>query len=160
LILGKVQSQRSQSILRGEQMSRVDFYILPDENRKNLQRFACRLAEKAYHQGNRILVKTENPDESRLMDDLLWSFKEDNFLPHAVSGTMACEDQAILISHETETDDNFQLLINMSSTSAEKNQFDRIAEILNQEPTRKQTGRQHYKIYKDYGFELQHHEIK
>lgn len=141
-------------------MSRVDFYILPDENRKNLHRFACRLAEKAYNQGNRILIKTDNTDESRLIDDLLWSFKEDNFLPHAVSGTMASEDQPILISHETETDNNFQLLINLSSISAEKNQFDRIAEILNQEPMRKQAGRKHYKIYKENGFELQHHEMK
>jgi DNA polymerase III subunit chi len=140
-------------------MSRVDFYILPDENRKSLQHFACRLAEKAYRQGHSILIKTDNADDSRMMDDLLWSFKEDNFLPHAVSGTMASETQPILISHEAESDSNFQLLINMSSHCAEQNQFDRIAEILNQEPNRKQAGRLHYKQYKNFGFELQHHEI-
>ena len=141
-------------------MSRVDFYILADESRRKMHYFACRLAEKAYQQNNRILIKTDNADESRLIDDLLWSFKEDNFLPHAVSGAMASEELPILISHETENDNNFNLLINLSSTNAEKNQFDRIAEILNQEPARKQTGRQHYKIYKEFGFELQHHEMK
>ncbi len=141
-------------------MPRVDFYILPDENQKELQNFACRLAEKAYQQGNRILIKTDNADESRMIDDLLWLFKKDNFLPHAVSGTMNSEEQAILISHEAEATDDFQLLINISSTIAENNQFEQIAEILNQEPARKQIGRQHYKFYKDSGFELQHHEIK
>lgn len=140
-------------------MSRVDFYILPDDSRHNLQQFACRLTEKAYQQGHRILIKTDNADESRILDNLLWTFNDDTFIPHAVTGSSDNNEQPVLISHLKEPENNFQLLINLSSSTDNEKQFERIAEILNQEATRKQVGRQHYKIYRDLGFELHHHEM-
>ena len=142
-------------------MPRVDFYILQDQNRLSLQKFACRLADKAFHQGYRILIQTENAEESQLIDDMLWTFNEDSFLPHALYTDSDNNEHPIVISHQAGSHKNFQTMINLSSiTPAEANRFDRIAEILNQQEERKQTGRKHYKIYKDQGCELYHHEMK
>ncbi|MDH5471668.1 MAG: DNA polymerase III subunit chi [Gammaproteobacteria bacterium] len=141
-------------------MPRVDFYILPNETRLSLQQFACRLADKAYHQGHRILIQTDNAEESHLMDDMLWTFSDNSFLPHAIYSESDNDDQAIIISHDAADHKNFQIMINLSSiTPSDANHFDRIAEIVNQEPVRKQTGREHYKKYKAQGYELYHHEM-
>ena len=139
-------------------MTRVDFYILPDDKRNNLQLFACRLAEKAWQQGNRILIRTESMDESRRMDDLLWTFKDGSFIPHAISGNEDDKQQPVLISHQDDMG-SYQLLINLSASTPADNQFERIAEILNQEPGRKQAGRDHYKHYRDLGLDLHHHQM-
>ncbi len=140
-------------------MNRVDFYILPDQSLNNLQLFACKLAEKAWQQGNRILIQTNNADECRRIDDMLWTFKDGSFIPHAVAGAMKDEEQPIIINHGAGFGKNYQLLINLSSTTPEKNEFERIAEIVNQEPQRKQSGRDHYKIYRDFGLDLHHHQM-
>ena len=141
-------------------MSRVDFYILADENRYSIQHFACRLAEKAYLQGHKILIKTESVDESHALDNLLWTIQDNSFIPHALLDASSSDDQAVLISHEHDVIDDFQLLINLSSTAAQHTKVDRIAEVLNQQANSKQIGREHYKIYRDLGLELHHHEMK
>lgn len=141
-------------------MPRVDFYILPDDNRRSIQQFACRLAEKAYQQGNKILIQTESANESQLLDDMLWTMQDNSFLPHAIYDPACIDDQAIVICHNNESLENVQLLINLSSMTAPQQTFDRIAEVLNQQASYKQIGREHYKVYRDSGFELHHHEIK
>ncbi|MCW8853389.1 MAG: DNA polymerase III subunit chi [Gammaproteobacteria bacterium] len=142
-------------------MTRVDFYILQDQNPLSLQKFACRLADKAYQQGHRILIQTETAEESRILDNMLWTISENSFLPHTIDTGSANDDQPIIISHQAAEYKDFQTMINLSSiTPVDTRAFDRIAEILNQQESRKQTGREHYKIYKARGYELYHHEIK
>jgi len=141
-------------------MPRVDFYILPDDLTASLQLFACRLAEKAWQQGNRILIKTTSMEESQRMDDLLWTFSDGSFIPHALGGDEDADEHPIVISHDPHSADDFQLLINLSDESETQTGIPRVAEIVNQEPKRKQMGRDHFKRYREQGFELHHHEIK
>ncbi len=145
-------------------MSRVDFYILSDDNTASLQKFVCKLAEKAWLQGQRILIQTSAPDESQRIDDMLWTFRDGSFIPHATLEDSMTDDsikaQPILISHSADTGGDYQLMINLSPhTPAQVGQFERIAEIVNQEPGRKQASREHYKRYRNEGYELHHHEI-
>ncbi|MCW9013201.1 MAG: DNA polymerase III subunit chi [Gammaproteobacteria bacterium] len=143
-------------------MSRVDFYILPDQSKNSLQHFACRLTDKAWQQGHRILIQTDSAEDSRMLDDMLWVFSDGSFIPHAVVDASDNKAQPVLISHLPQGVDQgrFQLMINLSSRAAAQDQFERIAEILNQEPARKKTGREHYKIYREKNYALNHHEIK
>lgn len=133
---------------------------MPDNSRRSIQHFACRLAEKAYHQGHKILIQTASADESRILDDLLWSMQDDSFIPHAILDPETSADQHVIINHSKEAVNDAQLLINLSSMASELAPFERIAEILNQDVNCKKMGREHYKIYRDSGFELHHHEIK
>ena len=139
---------------------RVDFYILPNATAQQRKHFACRLAEKAWQQGNRIIIKTTSMDESQRMDDLLWTFSDGSFIPHALGGDEDADEHPIVISHDSQNTDDFQLLINLSNESATQISIPRVAEIVNQEPQRKQMGRDHFKRYREQGFELHHHEIK
>jgi DNA polymerase-3 subunit chi len=145
--------------MNSNNMPRVDFYILPDDNRRSIQNFACDLVEKAYLQGQKVLLKTESANESRLLDDLLWTRTENNFIPHAIYDASTFAEQTILIHHGNEPVKGFQLLINLSSSAEQHQQVDRIAEILNQQAQCKQTGREHYKIYRELGFDLHHQQI-
>ena len=141
-------------------MSRVDFYILPDNRLHNMQQFVCKLTEKAWLQGHRILIHTDSTEQSHALDDMLWTFRDGSFIPHAIFGESIDKDQPILISHQPLASDNIQLMINLSSqpASADSN-YERIAEIINQDPQRKLSGREHYKIYREKGYEMHHHEM-
>ncbi|MEA2080825.1 MAG: DNA polymerase III subunit chi, partial [Pseudomonadota bacterium] len=65
-------------------MTQVDFYLLQDDSAQNRISFACRLADKAYRLGNRVFIHTESAEQSRRLDDLLWTFQQNSFVPHAI----------------------------------------------------------------------------
>ena len=56
-------------------MTQVDFYVLKDDSALNRVQFACRLADKAYRLGHRVYIHTESAQQTRQLDDLLWTFQ-------------------------------------------------------------------------------------
>ncbi|MCW8935315.1 MAG: DNA polymerase III subunit chi [Gammaproteobacteria bacterium] len=144
-------------------MISVDFYILPDEQLENLQKYACKLAESNWQSGKRVLIQTDSANDSQSLDNLLWNIREDSFIPHGIA-TLEPSDQQqpILISHQKINDVNFQSIINLSSRPADLTHDHSlmIEEILNQDESRKQSGRQNYKTYRESGYTLKHHTLE
>lgn len=143
-------------------MSRVDFYVLSQPAPDARQKFACRLAEKAVEQGNRVYLQTATLAEAQRLDDLLWTFNDRSFLAHelAKDGAPSHERVMVLVGHGPAPASHRQLLINLTDTlPAEVNDFTRIAEIVDPDPHRKQLSRDRYKAYRDRGCELESHNI-
>lgn len=67
-------------------MAKVDFYILSNGDPEETLRVACRIAEKAWRQGNRVRVEADDMDALRRLDGLMWTFKQESFLPHELEG--------------------------------------------------------------------------
>ncbi len=143
-------------------MISVDFYILPDDQSDNLQKYACKLAEAHWQSGKRVLIQTDSSGESKLLDNLLWDLRSNSFIPHGIA-TLEPSDQQqpVLISHQKINSQNFQSIINLSSRPADlSNNELGIEEILNQNEQRKQSGRQNYKVYRESGYTLKHHTLE
>jgi len=154
-------------------MTCVDFYILPDDQLSSLFEYACKLAQKNWQSGNRVLIQTDSAQDSQQLDDLLWNISADSFLPHAIATLEPVDQQQpILISHQKIIDNNFQQVINLSSRPADiqpdsdrnseqtGNTALRINEILNQDEQRKQASRVNYKTYRELGYTLEHHTLE
>jgi len=144
-------------------MISVDFYILPDDQPANLQSYACKLAESHWQSGKRVLIQTDSADDSQLLDNLLWNIREDSFIPHGIATLEPSDKQhPILISHQKINDSSFQSVINLSSRPADLNHDNllKIEEVLNQNESRKQSGRQNYKTYRESGYTLKHHTLE
>jgi len=149
-------------------MISVDFYILPDEQTISLQQYACKLAEKNWLSGKRVLIQTDSSEDSQQIDDLLWNISADSFIPHGIATLEPVDqEQPILISHQKINDINFQHIINLSSRPSDVMESNdstinelKIDEILNQNEQRKQCGRALYKIYREHGYTLEHHTLE
>lgn len=140
-------------------MTRVDFYVLRTSDPQTRRITACRLIEKAYRQGHRIFLRTGSPDESRLFDDLLWTFRQGSFVPHELAGSDASE-APVLIGQELPADAPRDVLVNMDPTlPADFESFERVAELVDQEDAVRLAGRQRYKHYQTQGHELQTHQL-
>lgn len=137
----------------------VDFYLLPDESEQSLLDYSCKLARGFCQQQQRVLIKTADKTMSQAIDEALWTYDPLSFIPHAISCDNDNDEQAILISHRGEESGLFDVQINLSNTAANAEQSPRIIEILNQQETRKQAGREHYKYYRQMQCELKHHEL-
>jgi DNA polymerase-3 subunit chi len=145
-------------------MSKVDFYILGNDAEDEPLRIACRLAEKAWRQGNRVRVQAKNSEAVRRLDTLMWTFKQEGFVAHEVEGENTDWqnlDLAPVILGEADSPlEPPDVLINLSGTvPATAGRCPRIAEIVAHDPASKQAGRDRYRQYRDLGFELDSHQL-
>jgi DNA polymerase-3 subunit chi len=140
-------------------MTRVDFYILPQPDDDARWQFACRLVDKAWRLGNRLLVHTANGTIGQKLDELLWSYRPDSFLPHAI--LPASQLSPVHIGWGDNSGSHHDLLINLGdSIPGFFSRFERVAEIVCQQPAQLATSRERYRFYRERGYELQIHDMK
>ncbi|USZ50432.1 DNA polymerase III subunit chi [Halomonas sp. DN3] len=65
-------------------MTKIDFYILPDTTLEARLAFACRLTETIARKGYRLYLYAEDEAMARELDQRLWDFRPDAFVPHAL----------------------------------------------------------------------------
>ena len=65
-------------------MPEASFYILPSQSLSDRFLFACKLIEKAYRCGQYCYVVTDSLQQSQQLDNLLWTFRKNSFIPHQI----------------------------------------------------------------------------
>jgi DNA polymerase-3 subunit chi len=77
----------------------VDFYHL---TRQPLERVLPQIADKVLAGGGRLLVVAREGAARAKLDQLLWSYAAESFLPHAQAGGERDADQPVLIGEGAE----------------------------------------------------------
>ena len=135
-------------------MTKIDFYQICNEETT----FTCRLIDKVYRRGHQIYVHTIDLEQARALDDHLWVFSEDTFIPHALQVTGI--DTPIKIGCDHTPLDHQDVLINLSGIVPHFfSRFDRVAEVVPVEENRRQAARGNYFFYKQRGYALNYHQI-
>ncbi|MCW8848165.1 MAG: DNA polymerase III subunit chi [Sedimenticola sp.] len=141
-------------------MTQVDFYILGEQAQGDRFQLACRIADKAWQQGHRIYLHTNSDSESRHMDKLLWTHREESFIPHGLLGESESTLTPILIGHAEQAGEEHDVLINLATTVPPFfSRFTRVAELIDKDPALRHQGRARYKTYRDRGYTLNTHTI-
>lgn len=143
-------------------MPQVDFYILADVKAPAQQLHACRLAEQAFDQGQKVYLRVATEQQVQQLDELLWTFSDRVFLPHEIAGPASPSHPLIaaLIGRETAPEGFRSLLVNMTDEMpADADQFERIAEVVAADPERKQRARDRFRLYRERGWPLASHNV-
>lgn len=142
-------------------MPRIDFYLLPESSEKARLHFACRLIEKAYKHQHRIYIHVENEQEAHLLDELLWTFRDDSFLPHNLYGEGPDPAPPIQIGYNVVPEKQRDILINLNKTIPEfYAQFARVLELVPEDPIIQANAREHYRLYRAKGHEISTHKLQ
>lgn len=127
--------------------------------------YACRLLRKAYKAGARVVV-TGDAASLRMLDKQLWVFDEQAFLPHVFAASNEplperMSDTPIWLAVDPATAPGERsILINIGQDMpAAMGRFDRLFDIVSNEPTDRQMGRQRWKAYAAAGWQVQPHEV-
>ncbi len=140
-------------------MPQVDFYSLPEASPNTRPLFACRLARKAYGLGHRVYLYVDTQDQARLLDDLLWTFDPNSFIPHAPHPAPPDDASPVLIGNEPPPP-GMDLLINMAAaTPTFYTDFPRVADMVDQRPEILANGRDRFALYKRQGFMPNYHKL-
>ncbi|MYM62987.1 DNA polymerase III subunit chi [Pseudomaricurvus sp. HS19] len=141
-------------------MTRVDFYILPQTDTADRLDFTCRLVQKAQALGSSVYVAVNDQTEAQQLDQLLWSFRPESFIPHDCEGSE--ERQApVLIGYGEDCGQHHDLLINLKQQiPAYFSRFQRLAEVVCQQPDVLESTRRNYAFYRDRGYPIHSHNLR
>lgn len=141
-------------------MIQVDFYILHTLGGQERERLACRLADKAWHQGYRIYIQTLSHTHAKQLDDMLWTFKDISFVPHEIYPD-TWSSAPISIGYDTaQVCEGMEVLINLTDIVPPFfAQFQRIAELVANKPNAREAGRERYRFYQKHDNILRVHNI-
>ncbi|HEY5720338.1 MAG TPA: DNA polymerase III subunit chi [Gammaproteobacteria bacterium] len=140
-------------------MTRVDFYVLPERERGARLGTACRLVQKAYDSGQQVLLHVADAQQAQQLDDLLWSFRQGSFIPHAQAGSAEAAAASVVIDGSDAPPAPYQLLINLADALPPCfSRFERVIEIVDPGGA-VAAARERWRHYKERGYPLEKIEL-
>jgi DNA polymerase-3 subunit chi len=140
-------------------MPRADFYLIAKP------RFAeqplllvCELAKRACAANQFTLILARDAAQAEEIDDLLWSFEPDAFVPHQIAGDEEDELTPVLIVPPDTEAPPRPLVINLRD-AAWTQPCERVLEVVPADPATRGPQRQRWKQYQALGFELAKHDM-
>jgi DNA polymerase-3 subunit chi len=141
-------------------MTRVDFYLL-GQGSDDRERIACRLTEKVQRLGHRVYVLAADPQSAREIDELLWTYSQGSFVPHALlQDGINAEEHPVLVGHDEPPPALSDVLLNLANdVPAWIGRFARVAELVGPGDDDKARGRERYRFYRERGYPLETHNL-
>ena len=140
-------------------MARADFYLIQKERfREDPLLLVCELAKRGYAANLPMLVLARDSAQAEALDDLLWSFEDDAYLPHQVAGDDEDELCPILIATPEMDVPARPLLVNLRD-GVPAGTFDRVLEVVPADPSSRGPLRERWKHYQSLGFELNKYDM-
>lgn len=135
-------------------MTRIDFH----SNVPQKIAYVCRLVRKAHAAGSKIVLRATDAQELQQLDQALWTFSEQDFLPHvSADDALAGQTPIILTARDDIELPHHQVLINLSvQTPSNFARFERMLEIVADQEADRSAGRERYRFYKERGYPLNH----
>ncbi|MFG0721875.1 DNA polymerase III subunit chi [Pseudomonas sp. GLN_6] len=133
-------------------MPRIEFYVLSSAIPGDRLRAACQLAMKAWRAGMPVFLRGSDAAQCGEVDELLWRFKAESFVPHSLYEEDA--HAPVVIGLDEEPGSAQGVLINLGSTlSPQVERFSRVIEIVNQEPDLLTACRENFRSYRQRGYD-------
>ncbi|WP_445940833.1 DNA polymerase III subunit chi [Pseudomonas sp.] len=133
-------------------MPRIEFYVLSTAVQAERLRAACQLAMKAWRAGMPVFLRGSDAQQCNEVDELLWRFKAESFVPHSLYQDDA--QAPVVIGLDEEPSSAQGVLINLGSTlSPQVERFSRVIEIVNQEPDLLTACRENFRSYRQRGYD-------
>ena len=141
-------------------MSQVIFYILQEKPQNETQLVsahfacACSIAAFFYLQNKKVFIYTDNQQDAFSVDEYLWQFNGDSFVPHNLLGEGPRYGTPVEISWQAPTHPR-QILINLSVNVPDfAINFQQIIDFVPFIEPLKKAARTRYSTYKKMGLTL------
>lgn len=138
---------------------RADFYLL-EKSRFSEQPLllVCELARKAHAGDQPTLILARDLPQAEEIDDLLWAFDADAFIPHQIAGADDDDEAAVLIVPPGAETAARALVINLRDEATVMD-CQRVLEVVPTDPGARDLSRARWKSYRARGAEPQAHKM-
>jgi DNA polymerase-3 subunit chi len=145
-------------------VSKIDFYLLDNPDLSDAMRYTCRLTNKGYRLGKRVFIRVEDMQQARQLDELLWTFNDQSFIPHVVQDGSPDDApdtrEPVLIGIIEPRAGDMDLLINLATTlPANYAGYEMVKEVVRKDENCLAAARQRWRQYQDSDNQLDKHDI-
>jgi DNA polymerase-3 subunit chi len=141
-------------------MPRADFYLIGKPRfREQPLLLVCELARKASDAGLPMLVLCASTAQAEALDDLLWSFDPDAYVPHQIVGADEDEDEVPVLIAAPEHDAALRPLVLNLRDAAVPDGFERVLEVVPADESARGPLRERWKQYQARGVVLGKHDM-
>jgi DNA polymerase-3 subunit chi len=135
-------------------MPRAEFYLIDKPRfREQPLLLVCELARRAVEARRPTLVLARSVEQAEVLDELLWSFDADAFVPHQIAGDEDDAVTAVLIVPPGVPTADRSLVINLRDRCAD-GAFDTVKEVVPADPAERDGARGRWRDYQRRGFEV------
>ncbi|MBS7457793.1 DNA polymerase III subunit chi [Coralloluteibacterium stylophorae] len=143
-------------------MPRADFYLIAKPRfRDDPLRLVCELARRAHDTGSPTLILARDRAQAEALDDALWAFDAEAYIPHQIAGEEDPDEDEItpvvIAPPEIDVPDR-PMVINLRD-DAFAGQCDRVLEVVPADPAAREPLRERWRQYKARGFETNKHDM-
>ncbi|WP_278800380.1 DNA polymerase III subunit chi [Marinobacter nauticus] len=138
------------------------FHILAQNTHAARNLHAAKLVDKAWQQGDRVCVLCDSEEQAQDLDDLLWSFTPEAFIPHSIAkaATTACTDPVGILLYPPAAVDWDTVIVLSSTLPEDADQYRRLALVAHNDPAVLNQARGHYKQLRALGIEARVHDMR
>lgn len=134
-------------------MTRIDFYT----GSADKLRTACQLSHKAMQNGLRAVISLPDAATCETLDKLLWHYPATAFIPHCDSDAEDAERAPVVLNYGNDKFPYYDLLITLHDECVPFfSRFERVIEIVSNDPEDGRKGRARFRFYRDRGYDLRH----
>ena len=117
------------------------------------------LTEKLYNMGEKILILTSSRERGEALDDYLWTFKQQSFIPHIFSEEVTQDEPVVLTIREQNLNGASVLILDSPSSFDFIENFTWIFDFVEREnETSLKQSRKRFKEYKERGLQVEYRE--
>ena len=141
-------------------MARADFYLIDKPRfREEPLLLVCELARKAFDAGFPTLVLARDTAQAEMIDDLMWSFDPDAYLPHQIAGSDEEDDVTPILILAPDIDSPMRPMVINLRDAVVDGDFERVLEVVPADPAARAPLRERWKQYQARGLELNKHDM-
>lgn len=140
-------------------MPKVNFYLLKQNTDAARAALACKLAEQQMRLGQRVFLQAQSDDAAYELDQLLWSFTPESFVPHALAGDAVASAVNVVVGSGAIPPATTCVLNLAEGAVAATENLNAIAEFILNYDEAKTKSRVRWQHYKQLGYELQLHQL-
>lgn len=141
-------------------MPRADFYLIAKPRfLDDPLRLVCELAKRCYGTGKPTLILTASDDQAEVLDEALWAFEDDAYLPHQIAGVDEDDEITPILLLPPQVEAAARPLVINLRDAAYRGVCERVLEVVPADPAARAPLRQRWRDYQARGFELNKHDM-
>ena len=141
-------------------MPRADFYLIDKPRfRDDPLLLVCELAKKCYATGQSTLILARDAEQAEALDEAMWAFDEDAYLPHQIAGIDEDDDITPVLIVTPQLDVPLRPLVINLREEAVAGECERVLEVVPADPAFRGPLRERWRAYQARGMELFKHDM-
>ena len=136
-------------------MTRVDFHF----NTSDKFAYGCRVLRKALKAGHRVVVYSNNSEELKHFDQLLWAFSKLDFIPHVMADNDLADQTPVILTDNPSAASHHDIIVNIGTTTPpDFGRFERLLELVTNDEHDRAAARDRWRFYRDRGYPIERHD--